>query len=529
MEGNRLDTNERGQEQNITLGKDARINVMVNTSNSDDAEINLGNIFHSMKQTRRVYAWVIVLCLLAGICAPLLMYQFSKPKLTVASVVTLNYDVIVPTVQNGAASSLAVPVTDLTAPDGTELDLSQILSSYVLNNALAGMNLSSPISVTQLRSNIKIQRVLNEDSRRAQELAAKMAEEKNAGVFTQAQSIDLAYDSKFIVRLTNGFEDENSKSVLYLESDELRLLLNRVLDAYNDYLVLTYADMKLPEDSFSVIDPQQLDILESLELLRTAVDRLNEYCEEKPESVRTYRSWKTGRTLDDWYQALQTNKEVSVDYLYSYVYTNSIVKNREAMLVSYRFQLRNAQSKLDTINKNIETVASILKNYKNDDIFVSMQESDSSKSTSTTTDYFNRLILEQATNYQKAAEMEVVIADLNDKIAKLDSNENSSAMLSAQEEILEEVENAIENSSQLYSQIKAHMEEVHESFQFTHYLSHTSAQGKELGFLAANITPAMIGMFGGALVGCGIWFCSALIPELLRTNRPKKAEKEVAA
>ena len=509
-----MGTNEHEQEKLVTIDKGAQISVMLNGLDSDAAEISLINIIRSMKQRRRVYAWVLALCILVGLCAPLVMYQFAKPELTVASVVTLNYD-----------------AETLTDPEGEDLDLSPIYSSYVLNNALKDLKLSHPISANELRGSIKIQRVLSEKGRQVQELAAKMAEDKNSAAYEQLQKINLTYDNRFIVSLTNGFrENEESKTVKELEPDELRLALNRVLDAYNDYLTLTYADMKLPDDQFSIIDPALFDIPESLELLDTAMNGLYTYCHEQDDSVKDYRSWKTGRTLNDWMQILQTTKEVSVDYLYSYVYANSIVKNRDDMLLTYQYQLRTAQTTLENIKKNIETLDSILKNYKNDEIFVSMQESDSSRSTSTTTDYFNELILEQADNFQKAAETETLIANLNDKISRLSSSgDKASLELNAQEEITEDVKKAVEKCRQIYTQIKEHMEEVHESAQFKSFIEHTAAQGTEPGFLASSIKNMIIGALLGGIVGCGLWFLSALGIEFSKSDRLQETGKKVAA
>ena len=247
------------EKKTLEIDKNAQINVMLNTPDYTDYEIDLGRVFHNMKQMRRVYAWVIVLCLLVGVCAPLLLYQFSKPVLTVSSVVTLNY----------------AKDERLKAPDGTDLDLSQIVSSYVLQNALADLKLSKPVSISALRSNIKIDRILTDKSRQAQELAKKMDQEKNANVFNQLQSIDLEYVNRFVVSLTNSFDDGTGKNTIDLKDAELRLVLNRVLDAYNDYLILTYADQKLPEDRLSIIDLDRMDILESLEQMQTASDALN--------------------------------------------------------------------------------------------------------------------------------------------------------------------------------------------------------------------------------------------------------------
>ena len=133
-------------------------------NNQEEDTIDLGNVFHNIKLKKRIFAWVLVLCLVMGVCAPLLLYQFTKSPLTVSSVVTLRYEV------------KGKQVEDLTAPDGTALNVNQISSSYVLQTALDGMNLPVDVNVGSVRSNIRIQTIMSEESRRTQEALAGLAE-----------------------------------------------------------------------------------------------------------------------------------------------------------------------------------------------------------------------------------------------------------------------------------------------------------------------------------------------------------------
>ena len=515
-----MDTNERRENTQTLLDKNAQINVVLNQPASDDndIEINLIRIFDRMKFTKRLYAWILLLCIVVGICAPLLIYQFTNPPLSVSSVATLDYNV------DGSA------VKGLTAPDGTALDLTQILSSYVLQNAMDGLHLSTPITISNLRSNIKIERVLTESSRREQEIAAQMREDKNNDAFDLMQNVSLTYDNKFIVSLTNGFGDEDSKKKIFLLDSELRLLLNRIMESYNDYLVQTYPNLKLPDDTFGVIDAERMDILECLDQLRSASDELYSYVESLPSNIRTYRSWNTGKNLNDLIQILRTYREVDINYLYSYVYINSIAKDKQNLLLKYEYQHRNAQNSMDALNKNIDTVASILKNYKNDEIVVAREESDSSKITSTPTDYFNRLVMQQVSNYKQATNIQIRIEELDEKIEKLSSpNSPSFYELESKDRITYELNRAVDNCRHIYSQIKAQMEEIQTNPLYTSYIESTNAAGEEEGFLSKNIKNIIIGTIAGVLIGCGIWFLSALFPEFKQSNSKKENGKEVAA
>ncbi len=292
-----MDQNDR-QENRLSINKDAQINVVVNSSGDGDATIDLKNVLHNAKVKSRIFAWVLVLCIVIGLTAPLLLYQLNPPMLTASSVVTLKYDVAQEKTVNGRKVVTYSPAQDLTVPDGNgELDLNQIASAYVLQQALEGLQLSQPITSAMLRKNISIERVLTDESRRAQELASKMVDDKNNAAYTQIQNVKMVYDNKFVVRLTNGFtpvgaQDNAKKRVL--ENGEVILLLDRILSAYNDYLVQTYANVKLPDDELSVIDTENLDLLESLELLQTASDNLYDYCDQKSDAVKAYRSHKDG-------------------------------------------------------------------------------------------------------------------------------------------------------------------------------------------------------------------------------------------
>ena len=531
-----MDRDERQNDRIMSIDKDAQINVVVNNPNSDDGEIDLSRVLHNANLKRRIYAWVLLLCLAVGISGSLLVFQLTREPTTVSAVVTLGYEIpnpildpeknpeYDPSLLLDEEIPLTLPVEDLTAPDGTDLDLNQITSSFVLQTALTGLELSHPITLANLRDNIRVDKILTEDSRRQQEVAASMIEDKDNAAYTQVQEIELTYDNQFIVSLTNGFGDEDSRIKYDLTDSELRLILDRILDAYNVYMVNTYADNKLPDDEITVIDTENLDILESLDLLRTAVRNLYDYCDEKSDTIKNYRSWRTGRSLNDLMENLERARNVNVDYLYSYVYTNSIVKNRKSMITNYQYQLRNAQSELEVVNENIATTQTILDNYKNDEIFVSMQESDTAKSTQTTTDYYNKLILQQSENYDKAAELETTITDLQDKINSLNANTE----LASTEQASEELANAIEVCHNAYSQIKKQMEEIMGSAFYTTYADHSVAQGKTESFITASLKKVIIGAVAGIVIACGLWFLSALIPEL-RTKKPEDAKGKEAA
>ena len=525
-----MDNNENRMDL-TSAGNDRQIQLVVNNSQEEDT-IDLGNVFHNMKLRKRLFAWVLVLCLVAGVCAPLLLYQITKAPLTVSSVVTLRYEAPKEEYREGLKDGTYrlqdvefEQVNDLTAPDGTDLDLNQITSSYVLQTALDGMTLSEPITAAALSTNIGIHTVLTEESQRTREALAGMAEVKNADAYKQMQTAEMKYQNRFVVTLKNGFsEDSESRFKTELKDTELKLLLNRILTVYNNYLVRTYADVKLPDDVFYIIDTQELDVLDSLDQLKEGIGELRSYCNVKPSTVKAYRSWKTGRNLRDWIEILDTFQSINVDYLYAMVSENAITRDKTALLTSWKYMLRMAQNDLDKVNEKIKETQKLLANYKNDEVFISMQESDAAKSTRTATEYYNSLILQQTSNYDKAAELKTTIADYTDRITRLDAKKWTDVTKTVENELA----NTMSSAQGLYEGIRVHMEELFSSQMYTTYEDHSAAQGKEKSFLEANMKKIIIGGAAGAIIACGLWFLAGLIPEFSK-GRKEKSGKEAAA
>ena len=536
MEGTELDRDERLNDNSLSIDKDSRINVVVNSPHGNDNAVDLGRVLRNLKQKKRVFAWVLLLCMTVGICAGLLSYQLGKKPTTVSAVVTLDYDIPNPLLDPAKNPEFDpsllldetipefTPVADLSAPDGTELDLSQVTSSHVLQAALSGLELSHPITLSNLRDNIRVEKILTGDSRRKQEVAASMIQDKNSSAYTQVQEIELAYENQFVVSLANGFGDEGSRVKYDLTDDELRLILDRILAGYNDYLFNSYADRRMPNNRISVIDTGSLDILESLELLRSAVTELYDYCDQKSDAVKAYRSWRTGRSLSDLMANLALARDLNVAYLYSYVLSGGIVKDREAMITSYQYQLNNAQSQLDATNEDITATQAMLDVYKNDSIYVSMQESATERSTNANTNYYNKLVAQQVENYDRAAQLEAQISDLQDKIDVLNAGTEPADV----SQVSQELEAAISTCQTAYDQISSQMKEIFDSAFYTTYADHSVAQGKTESFIVGSMKRVILGALAGIVIACGLWLISALLPELKPKDEEDAAGKEAA-
>ena len=514
-----MNYNEVQKDEGLILDKNTQINLVMN-NNDEEGEINLGRVFYTMWSKRQLYGWILTLCLLIGVSVPLIIYQFTKEPLTVFSVVTLNYEVDndEEVLEQDPEAPKRIKVKDLTAPDGEELDLNQITSSYVLQNALNGLELTQPITLSNLRANVNITRTLSEESSRQQEILSQMIENKSDDAYQQMANTEMIYTNTFVVSLANGFGDEDSRVKVELKDNELRQLLDRILISYNEYLVKTYSDKKLPDDAVSVIDIDELDIPESIDQLRTAVKGLYTYCDEKADEIKNYRSWQTGYSLNNLMARLKTVQEVDIEYLSANVYANGIALDRGEVIDNYRYNLMVAQSELDEIKENISAVKILLDNYKNDEILVSVPESDQLQTAQTNTEYYNNLILEQAENYKLLSEKEEEVKEYQTRIAALNLAADTVTEKDTAE-AQEELQRTLENCRNISQMVNDHMEEIFNSSFFNTLAYHSAALGKTPNFLVASAKKILIGSVAGLFIGLLIWLIAGLAPEFVYTPK----------
>ena len=370
MEVSDLD-NEYPNSGPLVIDRDTKINLTVNRPlDTGDVEIDLFQVFTNMRKSAGYYLWLVLLFVTIGLCIATGYYFLTKPPLTVSSAVTLNY--MVPD-ETGKMKQ----VSELTAPDGKPLDLGQVTSSYVLQNALRDLELSVPVSIENLRSNITINRIATEESNQQMELISKMIEDKSSTLYQQLQGVEFIYSNRFVVSLKNGFGQPDSRTKLYLKDDELPLVLNSILSAYNSYLVKTYADTKLPDSSFDLIQAEGIDNLQLMDMLNTSLNQLYTYCEQKTDDLRAYRSWRTGHSLNDLMENIRLVQYYSTDYTESMIQADALVSNISDTKAYYRFKQQNAQQSINSLNEAISALNDTITSYRNDEIVLSVQGSES--------------------------------------------------------------------------------------------------------------------------------------------------------
>ena len=61
-----MDNNEQRNDSGLPKEPDRQIQLVVNRPEDNETTIDLGKVFYNMKRRRRLFAWVLVLCLVEG-------------------------------------------------------------------------------------------------------------------------------------------------------------------------------------------------------------------------------------------------------------------------------------------------------------------------------------------------------------------------------------------------------------------------------------------------------------------------------
>ena len=84
------------------------------------------------------------------------------------------------------------------------------------------------------------------------------------------------------------------------------------------------------------------------------------------------------------------------------------------------------------------------------------------------------------------------------------------------------------SAQSVYANIREHMEELFESQMYTTFEDHSAPQGKEQNFITANLKKIIIFEVLFVVLGFGLWFLAALVPELSKGRKDEENGKEAA-
>ena len=491
---------EKLKEPNITnkeesLADSKKIDLYINNDNEEQG-ISIMNVFSTLGKRFHLYLWVMIIGLLAGLLVPTLIYTFKDKKDSAVAILGLDYE--------NAEAGLA--------PDGNELDISYIKSSYVIENALNSVTLSKKVTTAQVQSNLVITGILTDETKQTLDILDDLKEAKNNDYSKILQNLELKYRAQYIISINSTFKDGNKK--FKLPSEDLTKLLNAVTTSYSDYFIETYQKQDLPGNYLEAINAEALDYLDVLDEISDALTDLENYCRNHIDTVPNFRS-TDGVSFSDLASQISMFKNGQIDYIYSYVYLNNVSKNKDLQITRYQYQKRQAELSLQEINANITDLQNAINTYQFSITKVPAPDGTSWTEIEVKDDEYNSLVNRlTALNEQKSALVER-IAIIDDRIAKLSGPDATDEQKANAETY---VTNALSTSRELYNLVSKNAKELFASNAYQNKYMHTIVTSDTEKF-SDNLKLFLIGAGAGLGLGLIIWIADAFIIEFKEVKK----------
>ena len=480
-----------------------KIDLYINDTEDDNEGISIMHIFSYMKQRFHIFIFVMLITLILGTLVAILMYGLKGKSETSIAILSLDYE--------NAEEGLA--------PDGSDLDISYLKSSYIIQNALNDVVLSKEVGVAQIQENLNIIGILSNQTKQQKEILESLEELKSAEYARLIKEFNLKYRAQYIITLNNTFKDGSSK--VKLPSNELSNLLSAIINAYSKYFNETYQEDNVPNDYISAIDKNTLDFIDILENINASLNYLEAFCLEKANVMPGFRT-SDGLSFSDLSSMIHTINNTDVDYIYSYIYLNNISKNYETQLTNYKYQKREATLELNEVNENIATVQTSIDNYKPDKVVISNPDTATTTTIDVTSDYYNELVNSLTTLNERKSSLQEKITFLDSKIAKLEGAPATAEQIASVEVYVDSV---LDNASRMYDVVNSATDELYHSNAYESKYMHFITT-YESDSLKDNLKSFIIGGAAGLFVGIIIWGVDALILEFKHSAKKEEAEDE---
>lgn len=491
------------QNNNESLADSKKIDLYINNNNDEmEQGISIMNVFGRLKQRFHIYVYIILLGLIAGLLVPVMMYTFKDKKDAGISILGLDYE--------GAEQGLA--------PDGTPLDISQIKSSYIVQNALSSVNLTKKVSVAQVQGNLTIAGVLTDETRQQLDILNKLAADKSSEYAKLIQEFKLKYRAQYIITIDSVFTAGGSKK-LTLPASDLSNLLYALTDAYAAYFVDTYQDKSLPSNYLGAIDVNTLDYLDILDEVSSSLNYLEKYCQAKATTYSNFRN-SDGLSFGDLSSTIATVKTVDIDYIYSFIYLNNVSKDASLQLTKYKYQKREASLDLAEVNERINTLQSSIDAYVPDKIVIST-EGGEQKTIDRTSDYYNQLVMNLTAANEQKSSLEEQISMLDYRIEKLEGPEATAEDKAKAQAYIDE---ALENATQIYDLVNNSSYQLFNSNSYNNRYMHAVVTS-ESEKLSDNLKSFGIGAAVGLIIGIVLWIGDAFILEFRSSHKNEELKE----
>lgn len=283
------------------------------------------NDFQPIRYLKK-YAGVIVVffCILTvGLYFGLRFLQ----SYTAASVVDYSFDAA----ENGMA------------PDGSELNTSEIFSSSVISQALDNLGLDqSQYSIDGIRSAVTVEQIADESIDTVNEAINQEGETSDL----QSTKYRISYKVK-----------EN------VGPDMARLILDEILDVYFTEFSKQYINTSSVVNSTSTVNESIYDYIEQIELIDSALESTINSLQGRAQSSPYFYSSDTGYSFNELVNEFSLLRSTEVSSVYAYILQHRVTKDKDMLLDKYNERVESDQREQEQYKARVSEVEGILDAY----------------------------------------------------------------------------------------------------------------------------------------------------------------------
>lgn len=227
------------------------------------------------------------------------------------------------------------------APDGSELDVTEIFSSAVVKKTLEELDVDTQVEA--VRSKGTVTEIIPENVQRS--IDAKIDEGND---YEEYQPID--YSVKFKADSDEGAE-------------YARVILDAILSNYFIVFGEKYVNQtSIPNNAANALN-QEYDYIERAEIVSNSLEDILQQISFKEAQSPDFHSARSGLTFTDLYDQYNYISQVKVPYLFSEILGNKLTDNKDVLIKKYKERIESYELSSQTDADKIEAVLEIIESY----------------------------------------------------------------------------------------------------------------------------------------------------------------------
>lgn len=315
-------------------------------------ELTVREILEAIWKGKWLIAIITIIALIVTGVGTFLLLPASK---SVVAIIELNY----PGIELGLN------------PDGTQFDISQLKSPYVIEHALQEIDMTNiGIKPDEVRRNIDITPIIPSDVAQRAETLIKQGNEY----------IYYPSEYKITYKVNKAFSYNQGIS-----------LVETIISEYQEYFYTLYSDVKTIENTIGNLDYSTYDYPDIVQVMTIQIQGVQEFLDEKTSEDGNFRSSETGYNFADLNRSFDIIKTVDTSKLESLVNTNTLTKNRIKLIKDYEYKVKRMELDQAKKNSEAEEARRLMDQFKKEDFVLIPDGSGSELRTENTQSYYNTL------------------------------------------------------------------------------------------------------------------------------------------